>query len=344
MKKTTLFFAFLLIILPIISAVEFDMKTELSQGETLMAKVSGNFVEPVLKENIFFYRGHVRIPMEYDIAKIDDEYYIYALLGTKAPNNYSISIESIKYMKGSTISEENLVKNFTITEETADFSINPGFIITEKDFYIEVQNLQDYEITIDIDTNETGEVGGFFAVLFGITEDEEDSVTLRSGEIKKINFELGNVTTFKMVGLSTENLTYEIPVYAFVSEVEEIGEEEESEGINISEEQNQTITTEEETTTEDNESIIQVASTKTCEELNGTICKKNEKCDGKLEYARDAVCCLGTCKKIQKTQTGKIIGWSIVIVIVVFLIWFFKKKYRGAKKDIDLLKIAKGKK
>lgn len=83
MKRTILLFIFLLLILPIISAVEFDMKTELSRGETLMAKVSGNFVEPVLKENIFFYRGHVRIPMEYGIAKIDEEYYIYALLGTK---------------------------------------------------------------------------------------------------------------------------------------------------------------------------------------------------------------------------------------------------------------------
>jgi len=339
MKKTILLFISLLLILPIISAVEFDMKTELSQGETLMAKVSGNFVEPVLKENIFFYRRHMSTSIIPSISRIDDEYYIYAQLPIeKIPDNYSLVIKNVRYMKGSTISEENLVKNFTITEETADFSIDPGFIITEKDFYIEVQNLQDYEITINIDTNETAGIGGFFTVLSGITEDEEDSVTLRSGEIKKINFELGNVTTFKMVGLSTENLTYEIPIYAFVSEVEEIEEE-----INISEEQNQTIT-EEETTTEDNESIIQVASTKTCEELNGTICKKNEKCDGKSEYARDAKCCLGTCKEIQKSSTGKIIGWSIVIVILVFLIWFFKKKYRGAKKDIDLLKIAKGKK
>jgi len=148
MKKFITLFL-ILSLLPIISAVEFDMKTEFSMGETLIAKVSGNFLEPVLKEDIFFYRGHVKIPMQFDVAKIHDNFYIYAQLLDKYPANYSIVIKNAMYMEAGKINEQDIVKNFSIINSTADFSINPGFIITQQDFFIKVQNLQDSKITIN---------------------------------------------------------------------------------------------------------------------------------------------------------------------------------------------------
>ena len=89
-----------------------------------------------------------------------------------------------------------------------------------------------------------------------------------------------------------------------------------------------------------NETIVR---TKTCLEINGTICDSDEKCEGKTENAKDGVCCIGTCKKEDVSNTGKIIGWTIVVIIVLFLLWFFKTKYKGAKKEVDLLKIGSGK-
>ncbi|HUS48952.1 MAG TPA: hypothetical protein VMZ91_02205, partial [Candidatus Paceibacterota bacterium] len=50
------------------------------------------------------------------------------------------------------------------------------------------------------------------------------------------------------------------------------------------------------------------------------------------------------CKKIKKSPIPKIIGWGIVLVIVLLAIWFYRKKYRRARKPIDLLRIATGKK
>ncbi len=408
MKKSVIFISILfLFVMPVISAVEFDMKTNFSQGETLMAKVSGYFLEPILKENLFFYRGHVRMPMEYDVTKINEEFYIYALLPEKNPNNYSIAIKNIRYMKGSKISEEELTKNFSINENTADFSINPGFVSTKTNYFIEVQNLQENKITIQ--TN-------------------NESVNLKSGEIKKINFEIGDIEqpTLKLVELSTANLKYEIPVYIFIEEISEKkgrGFKLEPSELNISTSTNYNITrmiylynagketlrnislsvsdslkshitlsieqveeleenssikielyifsdeeekvqgnikakTEDETllsystiflnflkdyTPIDEEDEILI--TKTCSELNGAICNSSEECSiSTVETLDELKCCLGTCKKIEESQAGRIIGWGIVIVVAGFLIWFFMKKYKGAKKPIDLLKIAKGKK
>ena len=339
-KNLIIFFIFLLLLLPIMSAVGFDMKEEFKQGETLMAKVSGNFLDPILKQNIFFYRDHVPTSIgSYNVVKIDDEFYIYAQLLGKNPNNYSIVIKDVRYMDMGKIIEEEIVRSFIITNITADFSINPGFIITNENFYIEAQNFQDFEITINIDANKTETLGGFFSSLAN-NVNGKSSVTLNPGETKKINFELGDTTTFRLVGLSTENLEYEIPVYAFVSEID-IPEDGETEN-RTEETENRTEETEE-TTPEEEEEVIISATTKTCEELEGKVCDYNkEECEGELQYAKDSKCCLGTCKEIEENVVRKIIGWVILIVVLAFLIWFFKKK-RKTKKKIDLFKISRGK-
>jgi len=431
--KRIVILIFILLLLPLTSAVEFDMKTNFSQGETLMARISGNFIEPILKENIFFYRDHVRIPMDFDVTEIQDEFYIYAQTLEKLANDYSIVIKDVKYMQGSQISEEDIVKNFSITGEIADFSISPGSISTKEDFFIEVQNLQDYKITIQVKTN--------------ITENEtaiisfEDEITLKSGEIKKINFKVSDISEskFTKIELSSENLAYQIPVYIFAIGIESIKTQKsfkfEPSELNISLSTNfstiriiylyntgnealenisllisnslkpyVSLSLEKIDELEANsnkkievfissdymEEIIEgqitaqtsdeiythselllnfikdyipteeeniTSSTKTCAELGGEICNstKNEECrcikdpnnktcEGKATYAKDDVCCLGICKEIKKSSVGEIIGWGIVVLMILLLIWFYKKKYRRARKPIDLLKIARGKK
>lgn len=220
MKKIC-FIILLILILPAISAVEFTMNSEFAQGETLMAKVSGNFIESILKENVFLYRGHIRVPLELEVAEINDDFYIYAQLLGKNPNNYSIRIENVKYMRLGQVIEEDLTKNFSITEEIADFSIEPGFVITDEDFFIEVQNLQEQDITIDIIENKTSEEEGILGFLF--EEEAERAIDLRSEEIKEISFSIKNITksALTMIELSTANLKYEIPVYIFLEAEEE---------------------------------------------------------------------------------------------------------------------------
>jgi hypothetical protein len=423
MKKKMIVVLFLFLIMPLVPAVEFDMKTNFSQGETLIAKLSGNFLEQPSKDSINFYRGHVKVPIEYDLAKINDEFYIYAMLPENEAN-YSIVIKNVKYYQGSQISEKDIAKNFSTTKNLADFSINPGFIITNDDFYIEVQNLQDYKINIQIKTetispsNESS--GGFFASLFGedsSSDEEEYSITLKSGEIKKINFKLEDIeqAVTKTIELSTDKLKYEIPVYIFLNYssqkkkkrdfefepsilnfsistnsnitkiiyLSNIGENDlENISFIISEslepylipienieelKENKTVKIELHFASNEEEKIIEgqikakesseygdiyaytavflnivkdyipldeedeIIITKTCSEMGGEICSKNQECEGKIENAKDDKCCIGTCKDIEKSSTGKIIGWLIIIFIIVFLIWFFKFKYKKVK-------------
>ena len=196
----------LILTISLISSVEITMKSEFKKGETFLAKVSGNFVDPVFSDNVYFYRNHIKTAFENDIEKINDEYYIYALLPQTDPplnTTYSLVIKDIKYYQGSKIIDDDIVKNFTITNETADFSIKPGFIKTNTDFYVTVQNLLDKKINLDVNSG-------------------EKTVELKSGEIKRIDFSIKNIseTVFKEISLKSGSFEYKIPAYIIANQSE----------------------------------------------------------------------------------------------------------------------------
>ena len=203
--------------LPLVLAIEVEVKDSFNKEETFMAKISGNFYEAISAESIVFYRGHVRTPITPSVTKINSGFYIYAQLSDKIPGNYSISIEDSRYFENNQIVEKNIVRNFTINKETADFSIDKGFIVTNEDFFIEVKNNLDTEITVSTSTDisETSS-GGFFESFFGLGTSSNSSI-LKVGESKKINFIANN--ELNKITFSSENTTYEIPVY--ISSIQE---------------------------------------------------------------------------------------------------------------------------
>ncbi|MEK6906324.1 MAG: hypothetical protein AABW81_01745 [Nanoarchaeota archaeon] len=439
MKKSVLIIFASLLFIPTIFAVEVGMKNEFDSGETLIVKISGNFINSITKENIFLYRGHVRTAILPELVKIDDDFYIYFQLSGKNSGNYSFSIENAKYMKGTQISEEDIIKNFSINNQTADFSVNPGAVISDTDFSLELQNLQDKTITVKVNTETvSGDSKGFFSIFDGVNQvKKEELVSLKSGEFKKIYFNLNSInhSTFNKIYLSTNNTSYEIPVsitsnksiinnnnYTNGSDDETLTNElkfrpseldivistnSETKKIiylsNIGEDninnitiflsnklkqysnisvkkinelksnssyklelsffssgENKNVSGEIKAVyfigTEENSvylpvnlSILKgfISDSKinnktslielTCSEINGIVCEDDESCDGDSELTKSVLCCTGKCKKESVSSTGKIIGWSIIIFIMLFLFWFFKVKYRGAKKEVNLL-------
>jgi hypothetical protein len=177
------------------------MKSSYDQGETIIAKVSGNFYEPLKENNIFFYRGHVKIPMDYDVGKVGDHYYIRASTTGKSPTDYSIKIKNFHYYKAGHLTDEEIVKEFSITEDIADFSIDPAFIISAGGFSIELRNFQSSTLSLDIDTPN------------GINS--LSSIDLSPGQIKEIDFDTSELqeTLLGKIEISSSTLAYLIPIY-----------------------------------------------------------------------------------------------------------------------------------
>ena len=423
----------ILFILPIISAVQIEMKGEYSKGETLIAKITGNFVDALGSGNVFFYRDHVRVPTQFTLSKINGDYYLYALLLNKVQGNYSLRIQDVRYKIATQITDDDVIQNFTISNETADFYVSPGVIRTSDDFSLELTNLRDNKIEVEITSENSSDEEGFFESLFG-TGSSTQTVELSSGQTKKVNFEFNdslNESTLTTINLTSENISYSVPVYMevngtkktegtgeltfepslfnvsiatnsntsriiylynnkdlpvknisiYVSEnlepyvnlsVTDMDELDENSSIRMelyfssgeSEENLEgQVTARYENDTDElfahsaiflnfiedyvtqYEENITVINTKTCSELNGTICNVTiETCSGESVYAKENKCCLAQCEaKEDGGSTLKIIGWSLVALIVVFVIWFFIKKYKKVSNPVDLLKVARGK-
>jgi len=408
-------------LLPQIFALEFDIKENFSQGETIISKISGTFISPITNANVFFYRGHIEIPMDYSISKIEEDYYLYVKTLGKSSGNYSVSIKGIQYMKGSEVSNENITRNFSITEQVADFSVEPGFAIVSNDFYLQFQNLQENQLTLEINTELASSSAREIFILPELSK--TSSIPLKSGQIKKINFHFGEgLPAKKFIEIKSGNLSYEIPIYIFTSYEESktksfgidpstlvltvltnkqekravylFNEGEEDlqnislslsdsliSSMNISQSKIENLNAKSGIQIElsffsaqdkkvegslratagdkvissaiavsfsSNSSLISnvtqspSATSRTCVELNGTICAENKECDKAPIYAKDNVCCLGNCGDSAESSTGRVIAIVLTSIILIG-IGFFYFKYKKTKKPINLLEIAKGK-
>jgi len=395
MKKSLIAILVLLIILPSVISVEFVVKSEYKQSETLIGKISGAFVKPVLNQNVQFYRGHVKVPMKSDVAKFNDDFYIYAQL-PNTKGNYSIVISNASYKNGVDVVKDLIIANFTISNATADFSVNPGFVITQNSFTIEIQNLRPSEIVVESKTNS-----------------ETRSNTIKGGDIKKINFEVAEFTepTLEKLEISSDETTYEIPISIFMNKTNSnVGDsfrvEPNELNFTMATKSNQTrviyiynlgnypitkielslfgdlndslnlsakkifdidgksterielfFSSGKSPTTikgkikfESNDtsffvpisvSFVQdfipqnisepVVTAKSCSELYGTFCNSTiEECEeNKIVYATDGVCCTSSCKEIKTSSfSWKYFGWALIIAVVVFVLWFWIKKYK----------------
>ncbi|MEK6845096.1 MAG: hypothetical protein AABX44_02470, partial [Nanoarchaeota archaeon] len=166
-------------------------------------------------------------PLEFELLKIEGDYYISASTLTKTPGNYSLVIKNSEYsVAGGQRSSENIIINFTILETFAEFSASPGIQVlanSRDPFYLEILNLKDNQITVSVNTNpsEQEEQGGFFESLFGSDKDEVSTqFVFKANEKKQIELEFENLTEIglRTIKLSSENFTQNVFVYVLSAE------------------------------------------------------------------------------------------------------------------------------
>ena len=380
MKKKFFFFLLIVFLLSFVSAVEIEVKSDVNQGENLIVKISGIFAQPLTKDNLGFYRRHMQTSFGfYDMIEVDGDYYVYVQIPEdKTPDNYSIALKNAQYYSGSKIvNDEFIGGNFTIHDKKASFSLTPGLLIYEENSKITIQNLKNVKIKVYKgfaekikvpiieennetnstemnETNKTEEDKSIWDLLFKgkennettaffeketIVEDTREYFELKSGEIKELEIVPENYVGFQKIWFNYEEENYYVYIYVRENYVNEIIENKTELNETNASDVNITII-EIENKTEDEEIKI-----KTCEERNASICNSTSKCEGKIEQGENGNCCMGECVLKPETNTGKIIGWILIIVIALFLTWFFKEKYRKPKKTpVNLEKESRSKK
>lgn len=201
LKSRKLDFIFLFLILInscFISAIEFEINSEFSQGETLLAKVSGNFIDQITSQNVLLYQEHTRVAFEPTVQKIEDSFYISGSLLGKSEGNYSLVVEGVKYSSLMQVKSDDIVIPFLINNQTADFLVEPRFLETGKNFLVKVTNLKDKKLDV---TSSFGKIS--------------KTVQLNYEETREIEVLIPSITPqgWNNLTLSSENTEYLIPIY-----------------------------------------------------------------------------------------------------------------------------------
>jgi hypothetical protein len=125
------------------------MKDTYEPQETMTIKLDGNILEPISLNQIEFKRNNVDIITDFDVKKIQDTYYIWAL-APKNQNNYTITIKDLYTTLLGKPQRIDLSKNFTVSGNTSIYYVTPGFLSTSQDFKIELQLNSDVNEIINV--------------------------------------------------------------------------------------------------------------------------------------------------------------------------------------------------
>jgi hypothetical protein len=216
MKKITILFLMLIISSQLVNCIVFNLnEDQLKKDQPLIGKIQGVFTNGLSASNIFFYRGDMRVPFNPVLKKIQDDYYLYVDCEGKSSGNYTIKIQGVSYLQNGKLTNEDIIKNFSISEDIVDFSLSPGIIDTDKDFFITLKNKAESDLKISIEVNPENK-GNREILIYdnGETLDKED-IILKIGEIRILKFVLGNEGQSGLYNLSfkSDTLNYDIPVY-----------------------------------------------------------------------------------------------------------------------------------
>jgi hypothetical protein len=316
-KITGAYFAvFILLVcsLQAASAISTSMKETYEPGETIIAEVYGNILEPIKPENVIFKRGHVAIALEYGINKLGERTFIWAI-SPEAGNNYTLEIKNIATSvlgKAQTISYE---KNFSVAGNITDYSIKPGIVYANADFKIVAQLNRDENIAIKVDFPYERDVG------------------LKPGA-NTISFSIKNINETKLFNISIGK--YIVPAYVISNKTEAYnygnltinntgGEEE-----NLTAGHNETIDNGGEEITED-------SAMHYCVEYNGNICGANEACSGETKITKDGSCCInGKCSAKGEGGSLSWIGYVLAALVIILgvYIWVRYKKVKAEKNPL----------
>ncbi len=142
LSLTVLFLLIIVLTIQPAFAIEITLSKDIYQlEETLQAEISGNFISLTAENTVIYEKGIPRItPVISDLTKQGDKYYFYAVLPNKE-GDFSFVIENTGYVLNGEIQTDPLIKNFTIKKGNQSYlSINPGFIVTSKDFSLKLKS------------------------------------------------------------------------------------------------------------------------------------------------------------------------------------------------------------
>ena len=198
MKKSALCFVLVVVLISSVSALSTTLEEKYNQGETIIAELTG-IVDSVFPEDIEFRRGHVLVPFDFDVKKLGDRYFLWAIT-PRNEQNYTFIIRDVTTTVQGIVQTIDFEQNFSVSGNLSEYSIRPGVVIATEDFSLVSQLNIDDDKEIDLDFP------------------EERTVTLSPG-VNNIDFDISSVEKTELIEASIG--MYTVPIYVVTEAAEE---------------------------------------------------------------------------------------------------------------------------
>lgn len=188
---------FFIITLPLVLALSSDIQSSYQPGQTIIVKFTGNFLDNIQKSDVSFMSDRDFLPLTYDLAKINDNYYLYAVLQI-TPRNYTLKIKNVHYTEQGVEKTQDLVYGFsTLNISVASFSVEPGFVLTTSNISLKI-------------TSNTQEINALATFL-----DMSKNIVVKEGKSQILTLPTDSVknSTVNFLTITAGDLSYNIPVY-----------------------------------------------------------------------------------------------------------------------------------
>lgn len=129
-----------------------DVKQSYLPGETVIIKIEGNILDPILPAQVEFKKNNVRMPFPYDLKKLGDNYYLWFMPSLNAEQaNYTFIIHDVTTTVLGSTQKVDFVQPFSVLGNISAYSIEPGFVFTKDDFSVLLKSNVDENFDLNID-------------------------------------------------------------------------------------------------------------------------------------------------------------------------------------------------
>lgn len=314
--KIIVFFVVAALCMQGVFAISTNMKDSYSPKETVIVTLAGDIINPIQPAMIEFRRGHVLVPFDYELKKIENKYYIWFITPREA-NNYTLAIKDITTTVSGKPAVVTYEKNFSVAGNLSDYFVRPGVISTDKDIEVTAVLNGDYEKPV------------FVKFI------DSSNVTLKPGEnlLKFSVEEIENSSLFEMIIGK-----YTIPVYVIVNEPTKRPSANITviiEGVNISLAETDT----ENLSVISQEALDAERLKHSCYDFPGSICLAKQRCNGDTVVSADGPCCVnGVCLTVESESSSKAwIGYLLGFIVIIggVFIWLRYKKVKAEKNPLE---------
>ena len=182
---------FALFVLPNALAITTDLQDDYARSESMIIQITGSILEGINKNQVEFSRGNVLVSLDYDIKKINGNWYVWAIAPSNE-GNYTFMLKNIATTELGKPAIITFEQNFSVNEEIIAYYVKPGVVTTSDDFQIDVY----------LNRDEPKEIG--------VNYIEEWTEVLKPGK-NTIDFSVSEIIGKQMINILVGD--YSIPAY-----------------------------------------------------------------------------------------------------------------------------------